>query len=328
MGLVKQIAILLCICLLLCGCAQEAEAVPDFVLTYADNQPENYPTTRAALRFAELVFERTEGKVVIQVKADGEYGTEQEILQQMIFGGVDFTRVSLSAVSDLLPQMNVLQLPFLYRDSEHMWEILDGDIGRDFLQQFSQIELVGLSWYDAGARSFYCDGTPIRMVSDLQSRRVRVQESQMLIDMITLLGGTPVTMAYSDIYEGFQRNKIDVAENNWPSYEVSDHFEVAEFYTVDQHTRVPEVQLASGRTWDALPQQYRDIISQCATESAQYQREIWQEQEVASREYAKEHGCVEVFLSESALEEFRQRVYPIYETYCGDYLDLIREIQQ
>ncbi len=327
MGDMKWLAVILCLSLLLCGCGREVANVPDFVLTYADNQPESYPTTRAAQRFAELVQQRTDGKVVIQVKANGEFGSEQDILEQMAFGGVDFCRVSLSAISDELPVMNVLQLPFLYRDAEHMWQVLDGDLGERFLELFSEAGLVGLSWYDAGARSFYCDGSPIRQVSDLQGRRVRVQNSQMLVDMVTLLGGVPVTMAYSDVYDGFRRDKIDVAENNWPSYEVSAHYEVAEFFTLDEHTRVPEAQLASGRTWEALPEEYRAIIAQCARESALYQRQIWVEQEVSSRTYAKERGCQEIVLTDDALAEFRQTVYPLYEIYCGEYLDLIDQIQ-
>ena len=143
--------------------------MPEYVLTYAENQPEGYPTVLGAERFAELVRERTGGKVVIQVKAGGEYGSESEVLEQMAFGGIDFARVSLAELSDEIPKLNILLLPFLYEDADHMWRILDGQIGLDFLSEFDQAGLVGLSWYDAGARCFYTDTHPIRTPEDRRS---------------------------------------------------------------------------------------------------------------------------------------------------------------
>ena len=137
----------------LAGCGGEAQVTPDFVLTYAENQPEDYPTTKGAWYFADLVRQRTGGKVVVQVKAGGEYGTEDEVWQQLQFGGIDLARLSLSALADDLPKLNVLMLPYLYRDDAHMRRVLDGDLGEEFLQVFGGQGCVGLSWYDAGARS-------------------------------------------------------------------------------------------------------------------------------------------------------------------------------
>lgn len=324
----KKILWILVMVLLLGGCAEEKPetVVPEFVLTYAENQPDDYPTTLGGYRFAQLVEERTGGKVVIQVKSGGEFGTEQEVLAQMYFGGIDFARVSLSSVSDDLPILNVLQLPFLYEDSDHMWRILDGPLGEEFLQVFSQQNLVGLSWYDAGARCFYSD-SPIRSADDLAGEIVRVQNSQMMIDMVTLLGARPVNIAFSDVYAAFEQGQITAAENNWPSYQSQHHYELARYFTVDQHTRVPEVQLASARTWEQLPEAYRQIILDCARESALYQRQLWTEQETSSRAYALVRGCMELQLTEEEIQEFRDRVQPLYERYCGAYLDLIAQIQ-
>ena len=258
----KRILVLLTMFLLLCGCARPPEEpVPEYVLTYAENQPEGYPTELGAQRFAELVRERTDGKVIIQVKSGGEYGSEAEVLEQMAFGGIDFARVSLAELSDEIPKLNVLQLPFLYSDADHMWRILDGQIGTDFLDILSENQLVGLSWYDAGARSFYST-RPIKSPSDLQGMVVRVQDSQLVMDMVKLLGATPVTFPYGDVSYAFQMDMIDAAENNWPAYEITEHYRYARYYTVDQHSRVPEVQLASSRTWDKLPAEYRETIAQ------------------------------------------------------------------
>ena len=297
------------------------------MLTYADNQPAGYPTTQGAERFAQLVQERTGGRVVIQVHSDAEYGTEQEIWEQLAMGGVDFARLSLAIAADDLPKLNVLQLPYLYRDAAHMWRVLDGALGEDFLQEFTRRELVGLSWYDAGARSFYAK-QPIRSLNDLAGTTVRVQDSQIVLDMMKLLGSQPVTFAYSDVYSAFQTGKIDAAENNWPAYYRMDHYKVAPYYTVDEHSRVPEVQLASGRTWAQLPEEYQSILRQCARESAQYERQLWTEEEARARQSVLAAGCREITLSEEELEAFRTLVQPLYARYCGEELELVEAIQQ
>lgn len=319
----------LCLAGLLAGCgAEKTEPVtPEFVLTYADNQPAGYPTTQGAERFAQLVQERTGGRVVIQVHSDAEYGTEQEIWEQLAMGGVDFARLSLAIAADDLPKLNVLQLPYLYRDAAHMWRVLDGALGEDFLQEFTRRELVGLSWYDAGARSFYAKQS-IRSLNDLAGTTVRVQDSQIVLDMMKLLGSQPVTFAYSDVYSAFQTGKIDAAENNWPAYYRMDHYKVAPYYTVDEHSRVPEVQLASGRTWAQLPEEYQSILRQCARESAQYERQLWTEEEARARQSVLAAGCREITLSEEELEAFRTLVQPLYARYCGEELELVEAIQQ
>lgn len=323
----KRMLCLFLLVMLLSGCGPEEETVvPEFVLTYAENQPEDYPTTLAAKEFARLVEERTEGKVIIQVKCNGEFGSEQEVIAQMHFGGIDFARVSLSSVSDEFPMLNVLQLPYLYRNSTHMWQVLDGQMGKDFLEVFSEGDLVGLSWYDSGARSFYST-TPITCADDLKDKRIRVQNSQMMFDMVTLLGAEPVNIPYSDVYSAFETDQIDMAENNWPSYQSQFHYQLAPFYTIDQHTRVPEVQLASKRTWEQLPETYREIIRQCAAESAIYQRALWEDQDIRSRANAIICGCQVIQLSEEQIQEFRRLVEPLYERYCADHMDLIARIQ-
>ena len=314
--------------LLLTGCAAPAETEePEFVLTYAENQPESYPTVLSAQRFAELVRERTGGKVIIQVKHSGEYGSESEVLDQMAFGGIDFARVSLAELSDEIPKLNVLQLPFLYSDADHMWRILDGEIGEEFLTVFQEAGLVGLSWYDAGARCFYTNVKPITSPEDLAGLTVRVQDSQLVMDMVTLLGATPVTFPYGDVSYAFEMGKIDAAENNWPAYQIQEHYKLAKYYTVDEHSRVPEIQLASQRTWDKLPEEYRQIIAECAKESAFYQRSLWKEQESRSRAEAIAAGCVEVIPWIGDKDAFRALAEPLCEKYCADYMDLVQQIR-
>ena len=328
MTLKRLISLILFCILILAGCTPAPEpAVPEFVLTYAENQPEGYPTVLGAQRIAELVKELTGGKVIIQIKHSGEFGSESEVLDQMAFGGIDFARVSLAELSDEIPKLNVLQLPFLYSDADHMWRILDGEIGKEFLTVFDQAGLVGLSWYDAGARCFYTNVKPITSPEDMAGLTVRVQDSQLVMDMVKLLGATPVTFPYGDVSYAFEMGKIDAAENNWPAYQIQEHYKLARYFTVDEHSRVPEIQLASSHTWEKLPEEYRQIIARCARESAFYQRQLWKEQESRSRAEALEAGCVEVIPWIAQQEAFRALAEPLYEQYCGEYMDLIQQIR-
>ena len=312
--------------LYLAGCGAADETTPDFVLTYADNQPVDYPTTRGAQYFAGLVRERTEGKVAIRVEANGEYGTEQQVWEQLAIGGVDFTRMSISILTDELPRLNVLLMPYLYQDSAQMWRVLDGENGQSFLQDFAAENAIGLSWYDAGARSFY-SRRAIHSLDDIQGKVVRVQDSGVVQDMIRLLGAVPETSAYSDVYSALETGQIDMAENNWPAYYSMEHYKVARYYLADAHTRVPEVQLASGRTWNKLPEEYQKIIRACAEESATYERTIWAQEETTAREAALAAGCREMPLPQEEMDRFRELVQPLYAQYCADYLPLIEEIR-
>ena len=232
------------------------EPSPEFVLTYAENQADDYPTSQGAYKFAELVWEKTGGKVEIQVNTEGALGDEREIIRQMQFGGVDFARVSLSPLSEVIPKLNVLQMPYLYVNSEHMWNVLEGEIGEEFLDSFGGSYLVALSWYDAGARSFYSSQKPIQNLKDIQGMKIRVQESELMWDMIKALGAEPVFLTYEEVYSAFQTGTIEAAENNWSSYESAGHYEVAPYFTVDEHSRVPEVQMVSEVTWNKLPEEY------------------------------------------------------------------------
>ena len=313
----------------LAGCAAKLQTTPDYVLTYADNQPAGYPTTQGAQYFADLVQQQTGGKVVIQVKANGEYGSEQQVWEQLAIGGVDFARVSLSAATDDLPRLNVLLLPYLYRNADHMWRVLDGSIGAEFLQDFTAQGRVGLSWYDAGARSFYAR-QPVRSLNDLQGKTIRVQDSQIVIDMIRLLGAVPETTAYSDVYSAFETGQIDAAENNWPAYYSMEHYKVARYYMADEHSRVPEVQLASPAVMEklaALDERYPEIIRLCARESAKVERRLWAQQEAESESDLRAAGIEVTELDEEEKARFRAAVQPMYDRFArqGELIARIRQ---
>ena len=301
------------------------EKPPQFVLLYAENQTEDYPTTQGARRFADLVYERTDGRIKILVKHDAELGSEQQVIEQMGFGGIAFARVSLSQLAEYVPEMNVLQMPYLYTDSSHMWRVLGGEIGDSFLEQTKEYGIVGLSWYDAGARNFYST-KPIKSMEDLKGMNIRVQESDLMADMITALGGTPAKIVYSEVYSALERGIVDGAENNWPSYQSMKHYDVAIYYTIDELTRVPELQICSKVIWDQLSDGDRQIITECAKESALYERQLWQEREKTSREIAEKSGITVIELSATEKKRFREAVMPVYEKYCKDQMDIVEKI--
>lgn len=302
------------------------EVEPEFVFLYAENQTEDYPTTVAARFFADLVEKRTNGRIRIMVYAEGKLGPENEVIRQMQYGGVDFARVSLSQLAGAVPEMNVLQMPYLYENSRHMWRVLDGEIGDTFLGCVEDNNLVGLSWYDAGARNFYSSTKPITCLEDMEGMRIRVQESEVMADMVEALGAIALPVGYAEVYSSLERQLCDGAENNWPSYEAMRHYEVAPYYSVDEHTRVPEIQICSLHTWEKLSEEDRQIIKECAEESALYQRALWTQREQESRQLALENGVQEMLLTPEEKQRFREKMMGIYEKYCSEYMDIINQI--
>lgn len=308
------------------GYRKPKETVPEFVFSYAENQTEDYPTTLAAQFFAELVEKRTDGRIRIIVHPEAELGTEDEAIKQVQYGGVDFARVSLSQLARIAPEMNVLQMPYLYKSSSHMWRVLDGEIGDAFLTCAEDSEIVGLSWYDAGTRNFYSSGKPITCVEDVAGMRIRVQDSELMQDMVEALGAIALPFDYAEVYSSLERKLCDGAENNWPSYETMRHYEVAPYYSVDEHSRVPEMQICSMHTWSKLSEEDRQIIRECAEESARYQRTLWTQREQEARQKALDNGVQEVLLTQEEKQRFRERMQGIYEQYCSEYMDIIDEI--
>ncbi|MCR5670002.1 MAG: TRAP transporter substrate-binding protein [Butyrivibrio sp.] len=304
----------------------QAEKAPEHVLYYAENQIEDYPTTKGAYRFTELVNERTDGRIKIIVKYGAELGSESEVIQQMKYGGIAFARVSLSQLAEYVPEMNILQMPYIYSNSDHMWRVLDGEIGDEFLTKLPEHGFVGLSWYDAGARNFYSHGKPIMGIEDFKGMNIRVQESAVMADMVSALGANPVKIVYSEVYSALEQGIVDGAENNWPSYEAMKHYAVAEYYTVDEHTRVPELQICSQAVWDMLSKEDREILVECGRESALLERQLWAEREKTSREVAEKSGTTVIKLNPDEKAKFREAMRKVYDKYCAGQMDMLEKI--
>ena len=314
------------------GCtAQSASSQQEkpLILRYAENQPEDYPTSKAAKAFAELVAQRTNNKVKVLVYSGAELGAEQSVIQQMQFGGVDFSRVSLSQLAEYVPALSVLQLPYLYSDAAQMWRVLIGTIGDEFLAMLDAVDLVGLSWFDAGVRSFYTREKVTRL-ADLQGLTLRVQESDMMSDMVEAMGAVSVQVVYSDVYAALHNRKIDGAENNWPSYEAMSHYEVAPYFLQDEHTRVPEIQISSRAAQEklaALDASFPAIVQECARESAQLERRLWAQREAQAEADLRAWGVEVTLLSDAEKQKFRDAVQPLYDQF-SEQAEMIRRIQQ
>ena len=299
------------------------------VLTLSEVHAEGYPTTLADYEFARLVEERTEGRIKIDVYSGGTlYGEETGSIEALQIGDLAFARVSASPVASYVPALNVIQLPYLYRDGEHMWQVLNSDIGQNMLVeiQASGSGLVGLCYYDAGARNFYTK-TPVYSVDDMAGLKIRLQNNAMMVEMVQLLGGNGVTgIGPNDVYSAIQQGTIDGAENNWPTYESMGDYQVAPYFILDGHTRVPEILLASEAVLNTLNPADVEIIKECAKETQAYEIEQWALREQSSEEKVVAEGVVVAELTPEQISEFQALMDPIYAEYGAGYEDLIQEI--
>ena len=332
----KHLAILLVLALLLAAGTASAATT----LKLSEVHAEGYPTTLADREFARLVEERTEGRIKIEVYSGGTlYGEETGAIEALQLGDIAFSRVSASPVSSYVPAMNAIQMPYLYKNAGHMWAVLDGEIGQNMLAQIeaSGSGLVGLCWYDAGARSYYTT-RPVASVADMKGLKIRMQNNAMMVDMTNVLGGTGVTgIGPNEVYSAIKQGTIDGAENNWPTYQNMGDYEAAPYYVLDEHTRVPEVLLVSAAVLSELDPADVEIIRAAAKDTQEYEKQKWAEKEKAAEEIVRAAGCTITELSAEAYAEFQQAMtapsdalggQSLYEKYGSAYKDVIDAITE
>jgi tripartite ATP-independent transporter DctP family solute receptor len=275
--------------LLLSGCGRSEVAV-DRPLFVADAHPAEYPTVQALFAIDRILAERTGGEMRVRIYSGGQLGSEADTLEITIFGGIDMNRVNLAPLNSIAPETIVLALPFLFRDTEHLRQAVDGAPGRKILDALSRHGLKGLCYYDSGGRSFYNTKRPIRTPGDLRGMKIRVQNSDIYVAMVQALGANPTPMPYGEVYQALVQGVVDGAENNWPSYESSRHFEVARHYSLTRHVLAPEVLVASERTWQKLDEQQRHHLQAAARESVPIMRELWDQRVNDARRRMLESG--------------------------------------
>lgn len=301
----------------------------EVTLRAADNQPQDYPTVQGLYFMADYLDTVSDGRIELEVFPGGQLGDERSTIEQMQLGVIDIVRTSTSPVGEFHAPMGVYSLPYIFRDEAHYWKVLQGPIGQELLDGLQEANMVGLAYYDSGSRSFYTSKVPIRGVEDLKGLRFRTQQSQVVLDMMEALGAEAVPMAFEEVYSSLQTGVIDGAENNFPSYGpfgVS-HFEVAPYYSVDSHSRVPEVVMISKITWDGLSPEDQRLIRQAAQASVPVQAALWDDLVERSREAVVEAGSEIITVDVAAFQEAMDPLYEQYGEQYGDLLDRILAVE-
>jgi tripartite ATP-independent transporter DctP family solute receptor len=256
----------------------------------ADTQAEDYPTVQALRFMSRVIAERSGGRDQIRVFHSRQLGEEKETIEQTRAGAIDLNRTNVALIGNFMPAMNVLAMPFLFRSIEHLQKVLDGPIGNEILNSFEPYGFVGLAFYDSGARSIYNSVRPIRTLADIKGLRLRVQQSQLMSDMVRALGAEPVELPYGQVITGLATRLIDGAENNWPSFVTTDHYKFAGYYTLTEHTMSPEVLVMSKKAWESLSADDRNLFREAATQSNLFMRAKWKDLEQQSRQKAEAAG--------------------------------------
>jgi len=256
----------------------------------ADTQAEDYPTVQALRLMGRMIAERSGGRDQIRVFHSRQLGEEKETIEQTRAGAIDLNRTNGALIGNYVPAMNVLAMPFLFRSIDHLQKVLDGPIGSEILNSFEPFGFVGLTFYDSGARSIYNNVRPVRTLADIKGLRLRVQQSELMSDMVRAFGAEPVELPYGQVITGLATKLIDGAENNWPSFVTTDHYKFAGFYTITEHTMSPEVLVMSKKAWESLSADERKLFREAAQQSSRFMREKWKDLEQQSRRQAEAAG--------------------------------------
>ncbi|HET7838250.1 MAG TPA: TRAP transporter substrate-binding protein [Rectinemataceae bacterium] len=314
-------------CLVLAAAAPGSLAAsgPAISLRLAELHPADHPTAQADYEFARLVDERSRGRIRIAVYTDSALGQEISVLEQVQFGAIDIARVSLSAVASYVPRLNALQMPYLYRDADHMWRVLNGEVGRELLASVRDAGFVGLGWFEAGSRNFYNSRRSVTSPADLKGLRIRVQESQLMSDIVTALGARAVQQPFGEVYSALETGAIDGAENNMPTYFSSQHYKVARYYTLTEHARIPEIVVGSALGLASLSPADLELIRKAAMDAVDFQRKAWDGYEKLAAERVRSAGVV--IVSKPDLGPWKALARRAYELQSPEIRALVERIR-
>lgn len=297
------------------------------VIKLAHGLDVNHSVHKAMLKMGEDLEKLSGGKMSIKIYPNQQLGSERESLELLQIGSLDMTKVSVGVLENFAPDMKVFGIPFLFRDKQHSFSVLDGPIGKKLLKEGEKFWLKGLCYYDAGSRSFYTKDKQVTTPDDLKGLKIRVMESATAMDMVRSLGGAPTPISWGELYTSLQQGVVDGAENNPPSFYLSRHYEVCKYYTINEHTMLPDALLVSTHLWGRLSEQEQQWLQEAADNSVAYQRELWAISEREALEEVEKAG-VEVIYPDKA--PFEEAVQGIYDQYKDDKVmsSLIEQIQQ
>lgn len=279
-----------------------------------------YPNTVAMDKFAEILKEKSGGKITLKMFHSGTLGTQPDAIEQVRIGGLEIGNFNLGPIGPVAAEANVVSLPFIFRDMAHMHRALDGEAGDQISAGMAKKGLIALAWYDSGARSFYNSKKPIMKPEDVKGMKVRVMNNDLYSGMIKALDGNPSPMAFSEVYQSLKTGVVDGAENNWPSYESTGHFEVAGYYSLSQHLIIPECVCINANVYNGLSDDDKKLVKDAARESANLQRELWEARAKSSREKVMAAGVKFNDIPDKAA--FQSAMEPVYERYLSANPDL------
>jgi tripartite ATP-independent transporter DctP family solute receptor len=307
--------------------AQAAKpAAQPVVLRFGHVLPPTHPVQPAIEFMAQRISELSGGKMTVEVIGEGKLGTEPELIQYAKSGTVDLVKTSAAALEDMVPEMAVFGMPYMFRDDAHFWSILNGAVGKEILAATDAQGIHGLAYWDSGSRSFYTVKKPILKPADVRGLRLRVLPGKTAHSMVFTLGGTPTAIAYGDLYDALKKNKVDGAENNAPSFYTSRHYELAKHYSLDEHTRVPDMVVISKKVWDRLDSQTQGWIAQAAAESVPFERKLWKERNDEALKAMEKAG---VTIHRIDREAFAAATAPMYTIEDGTRIgELARRIME
>ena len=305
-----------------------ASAQQKTVLKASDVHPEGYPTVQAVENMGKNLAQTTNGRLTIQMYASMQLGGEKEVIEQAQVGAIQFARVSVGTLGPVVDDLNVLNLPFVFRDVAHMRKVVDGALGQQLLDKVTanpNAKLVGLCWMDAGARSFYTIKKPIKGIADLKGLKIRVIGNPIFVDMANALGANGVAMGYDQVFSALQTGVIDGAENNPPSFVFDNHYQAAKFYSDSQHLIVPEMLVYSKTAWDQLSADDQALIKKVSRDAQMEARELWDKKEADAFERMKSGGIEIDHIADK--KPFQDAVKPVWDKYGAKFAELIRQIQ-
>jgi len=275
-----------------------------------------YPNTIALDKFVELLSQKSGGKMKLKMYHAGTLGSQPDAIEQVRMGGLEIANFSLGPVGPIVPEANVVSLPFIFKDPDHAFRVLEGKAGEMMNVGLAKKGLISLAWYDGGARSFYNSKKPIKTPADVAGMKVRVMNNDLYSGMIKALGGNPSPMAFAEVYQSLKTGVVDGAENNWPSYESTGHYEVAKYYSISQHLIIPETLCINAGVWKKLSADDQKILKEAAQESALLQRKLWKERSKASEAKVLAGGSVANAIPDKSA--FQAAMKPVYDKFLAD----------
>lgn len=281
---------------------------------------EDYPVSHGMEAFMAEVTEKTGGEITGKIYHNGVLGSQPDAIEQIRLGVIDFGEFSLGPMGQSVPETNVVSLPFIFPSIPEMYEMMDGEVGEAIGKGMIAKGIVPLGWYDAGARSFYNSVRPINTPADVEGLKVRVMSNDLFVKMVESMDGNATPMAFAEVYQSIKTGVVDGAENNPPSYESTNHFEVAKYYSLTEHLIIPECLCMSLKTWEKLTPEQQEIVKTAGRNSAELQRKLWQEREAASLEKVQAGGTVINTIADKG--PFQAAMAPVYETFLADNPDL------